>query len=150
MHTGVAAAAGCRTCRRGVLAPGDWQDRLCPLLLPACVPQHVPPLCRFQTGMGYPDAAKECLLKRVRALGGAGWQASQDKFETYAHASLALCRAYLQAAQAGGSDAQRELSSARLHLRGLIKQSQERYEEHEAFQQLQQLLQSVEEEQQKQ
>ena len=56
----------------------------------------------------------------------------------------------LQAAVAGGSGAQRELSSARLHLRGLIKQSQERYEDHEAFQQLQQLLQSVEEEQQKQ
>ena len=47
--------------------------------------------------MGFPDAAKECLLKRVRALGGAGWQVSQDKFETYARASLALCRAYLQA-----------------------------------------------------
>lgn len=47
--------------------------------------------------MGYPDAAKECLLKRVRALGGSAWQASPDAFQTYAEASAALCRAYLQA-----------------------------------------------------
>lgn len=32
----------------------------------------------------------------MRALGGAGWQASADGFRTYAAASLALCRAYLQ------------------------------------------------------
>jgi hypothetical protein len=47
--------------------------------------------------MGHPDAAKECLLKRVRALGGSAWQASADAFKTYAEASAALCRAYLQA-----------------------------------------------------
>lgn len=52
--------------------------------------------------MGYPDAAKECLLKRVRALGGSGWQASAEGFAAYAAASLALCRAYLQARLGGG------------------------------------------------
>lgn len=71
----------------------------------ACGPHHSPvgpPIClpthprRFQTALGYPDAAKECLLKRVRALGGAGWAAGADGFETYAHASEALCEAYLQ------------------------------------------------------
>ena len=60
-------------------------------------PSHpLPPPCRYQAAIGYPDAAKECLLKRVRALGGAGWQASEEGFQTYAAASLALCRAYLQ------------------------------------------------------
>lgn len=58
------------------------------------------PMCRYQTAIGYPDAAKECLLKRVRALGGAGWQASLEGFEAYAHASAALCRAYLQVSAA--------------------------------------------------
>lgn len=52
--------------------------------------------------MGYPDAAKECLLKRVRALGGAGWQGSREGFATYAGASEALCRAYLQVWRAEG------------------------------------------------
>lgn len=58
------------------------------------LPQPQP--SRYQTAAGYPDAAKECLLKRVRALGGAGWQASQEAFETYAQASAALCESYLQ------------------------------------------------------
>ena len=58
-------------------------------------------ICRFQTVMGHPEAARECLLKRVRALGGTGWQGSQETFETYAHASLALCRAYLQVCKPG-------------------------------------------------
>lgn len=128
----------------------------------------------------------------MRALGGSGWQASTEAFETYAEASLALCRAYLQAsrmpqamgaqrpdaclcggcaciclvawpwdemlqlrhrllllqmAEADAVGVQRDLSSARLHLRGLIKQAQERYEEEPAFKELQQLLAQVEERQ---
>lgn len=83
------------------LFPSSWLQALCTL----------PPLnhlvsilfCprRYQTAIGYPDAAKECLLKRVRALGGAGWQSSADGFRTYAAASLALCRAYLQVSAGG-------------------------------------------------
>ncbi|PSC75849.1 tetratricopeptide repeat 27-like protein [Micractinium conductrix] len=98
---------------------------------------------RFQTALGYPDAAKECLLKRVRALGGAGWAAGADGFETYAHASEALCEAYLQAAAAGGAGAPRELSSARMHLRGLLKQAAEQYEETGAYKRLQELAARV-------
>lgn len=56
----------------------------------------------------------------------------------------------MQAAQAGGGGGQRELSSARLHLRSLTKQAQQRYEEHASFEQLQKLLQQVEELQQQQ
>ncbi|KAL4448097.1 hypothetical protein ABPG75_005316 [Micractinium tetrahymenae] len=99
---------------------------------------------RYQTALGYPDAAKECLLKRVRALGGAGWQASQEAFAGYAQASAALCEAHLQAAEAGGAGAQRDVSSARLHLRGLLKQAQERYGETQHYRQLQELLAKVE------
>ncbi|KAL4859782.1 Tetratricopeptide repeat protein 27 [Chlorella vulgaris] len=67
---------------------------------------------RYQSATGFPDAAKECLLKRAAAAGGTG--------------------------------AQRDLSSARLHLRGLIKQAYERYEEEPAYVQLQELLAEVE------
>jgi hypothetical protein len=50
----------------------------------------------------------------------------------------------VQAAAAGSTGAQRDLSSARLHLRGLIKQAYERYEEEPAYVQLQELLAEVE------
>lgn len=50
----------------------------------------------------------------------------------------------LQAAQAGGAGALRDLSAARMHLRGLLKQAQERYEEQAAYKELQQLLEEVE------
>lgn len=50
----------------------------------------------------------------------------------------------LQAAEAGGAGAQRDVSSARLHLRGLLKQAQERYGEIQPYRQLQDLLAKVE------
>ncbi len=70
-----------------------------PTRAPTHHPHPTPPQpqsSRYQTAVGYAEAAKECLLKRVRALGGAGWQASQEAFETYAQASAALCESYLQ------------------------------------------------------
>ena len=72
-----------------------------------------------------------------------------------AHAELAAshaatCCPPLQAAEAGGAGAQRDLSSARMHLRGLLKQAQDRYGDEPAFTQLQELLQQVEEAQQRQ
>lgn len=76
--------------------------------------QTLRPCCRYQAALGFQDAAKECLLKRVRALGGAGWQASQDAFEAYAQASTALCEAYLQVhpgSRAEGSGEQRAAAS---------------------------------------
>lgn len=72
------------------------------------------PLRRFQSAIGFPDAAKECLLKRVRALGGAGWQSSADGFRTYAAASLALCNAYLQVGCGRGSKATSDMSASAL------------------------------------
>lgn len=49
-----------------------------------------------------------------------------------------------QAAAAGGAGAQRDLGSARMHLRGLTKQAQDRYEGEPEFKQLQELLAEVE------
>lgn len=54
----------------------------------------------------------------------------------------------MQAAEDGGAGAQRDLSSARLHLRGLTKQAADRYEEQPAYKQLQEMLGEVEERQQ--
>ena len=53
----------------------------------------------------------------------------------------------VQAAEGGGTAAQRDLSSARLHLRGLIKQAADRYDEETAYKQLQEMLAEVEERQ---
>ncbi len=53
----------------------------------------------------------------------------------------------MQAAEGGGAAAQRDLSSARLHLRGLIKQAADRYEDETAYKQLQEMLAEVEERQ---
>lgn len=50
----------------------------------------------------------------------------------------------MQAAAAGGAGAQRDVSSARLHLRGLLKQAVERYDERPAYGELQALLAEVE------
>lgn len=49
-----------------------------------------------------------------------------------------------QAAEACGTGAQRDVASARLHLRGLLKQAKERYGETQPYRQLQDLLEQVE------
>lgn len=52
--------------------------------------------CRYYAAVGQAEAARECLLKRVRALAGRGWQQQEEGFKAFAHASLQLCRNYLQ------------------------------------------------------
>lgn len=93
---------------------------------------------RFYTATGQVDAAKECLLKRVRALQGAGWQQDQSAFEQFASASLDLCKSYLE----GGKE--KELGSARMHLRGVLKQALERYEEHALYAEMKAVMERVE------
>lgn len=95
-----ALATRCCGLYRTALA-GLWQPRVCPQLTLSSPPQSLHTPSRYQAALGRPDAAKECLLKRVRALGGAGWQASRERFATYAGASEALCRAYLQVRRPG-------------------------------------------------
>lgn len=59
-----------------------------------------------------------------------------------ADASLALCEAYLSSA-ASGAGGLRELSAARMHLRGLLKQCEDAFEAHERYGQLAVLLARV-------
>lgn len=58
-----------------------------------------------------------------------------------------LSRPCLSAMQEGGA---RELSSARMHLRGVVRQAAERYGEHPLFADLQRLLADVEAAQERQ
>ncbi|GAB4823953.1 hypothetical protein N2152v2_010999 [Parachlorella kessleri] len=100
---------------------------------------------RYYAATGQPEAARECLLKRVRALQGRGWQQDEQAFQAFAGASLQLCSSYLEvrAAEDRGVGG-RELSSARLHLRGVLKQAAERFGEHPLYSDMQQLLARVE------
>ena len=98
---------------------------------------------RYYTASGEPEAAQECLLKRVRALQGQEWQRDPASFATYAAASIRLCQSYLASA-GGGGEGQRELSSARMHLRSMLKQAEERQEGHELYRRAQGLLAEVE------
>eukprot|EP00887_Chlorella_sp_A99_P004614 scaffold4.g4614.t1 len=115
----------------------------CVCLPPACCCALPAAAC---ASTGQPEAATECLLKRVRALSGAGWQRDAAAFEEYASALLQLCRAYLKAAAAAGAagGGGRDLSAARMHLRGLLKQAAERYEGQPLYARLQEQLEEVE------
>lgn len=59
-----------------------------------------------------------------------------------ASATEHLCRAYLATA-AAGQGGLRELSAARMQLRGLLKQSADLFEEQKQYRQLEHLLQDV-------
>jgi hypothetical protein len=51
---------------------------------------------------------------------GTSWQQNLDKFETFAKASLQLCKAYIETSCHGGGV--KELSAAIMHLRNTLKQ----------------------------
>nr|XP_024385943.1 tetratricopeptide repeat protein 27 homolog isoform X2 [Physcomitrium patens] len=65
----------------------------------------------------------EAALKQVRALQGTSWQNNQEKFESYATASLQLCQAYIETFQENGGA--KDLSAAIMHLRTTLKQGQQ-------------------------
>lgn len=94
---------------------------------------------RYYTATGYPEAAMECQIKRVRSLQGSRWQHDEPAFEEYGKASLELCQSYLKSGSA------RDLGAARMHLRSTIKQAQDRYEDAALFAELKCLLRAVEE-----
>ncbi|EFN57654.1 hypothetical protein CHLNCDRAFT_142791 [Chlorella variabilis] len=101
-------------------------------------------------GQGVLEQSVGTLMKQVAAT-----VSGDSRFwELYARYQAALSYAdaakeclLKRMAEADAVGVQRDLSSARLHLRGLIKQAQERYEEEPAFKELQQLLAQVEERQ---
>jgi hypothetical protein len=51
---------------------------------------------------------------------GTSWQHNQEKFESFATASLQLCEAYIETSQKGGSV--KDASAAVMHLRNTLKQ----------------------------
>lgn len=67
----------------------------------------------------------------MASLQGSSWQHDKVAFEAVAAASVSLAEAYLAASQAavreGTGRERRELGAARLQLRGIIKQAQERF-----------------------
>ncbi|GBF87798.1 hypothetical protein Rsub_00509 [Raphidocelis subcapitata] len=75
-------------------------------------------LGRWYALAGEAVSAKEALLKHVRALQGSSFARDRPAFEAMAGASLRLADAY---ARLG---APRELAAARMHLRGVLRQSE--------------------------
>ncbi|KAG0561788.1 hypothetical protein KC19_9G091800 [Ceratodon purpureus] len=65
----------------------------------------------------------EAALKQVRAFQSTSWQQNQEKFESFATASLQLCEAYIETSQKGGSV--KNASAAVMHLRNTLKQGQQ-------------------------
>ena len=93
--------------------------------------------------MGFQVSAKEALLKQIRGLQGSSWQQDSVAFETYATASLQLCRLHMEMVSSGQGTAQ-NLASARMHLRTSLKQAAQTQAESELYHQMQKLLQEVE------
>eukprot|EP00898_Chlorokybus_atmophyticus_P000161 jgi/Chlat1/1145/Chrsp112S01622 len=82
-------------------------------------------------------SASECALKHCRALQGNGWQRNATAFTEYAQASMLLGSAYLS------SGSTRDLASARMHLRSVLKQAAESFEDTEDYKMLHGALQEV-------
>jgi hypothetical protein len=81
---------------------------------------------------------------QVRALQSSPYKSDADAFAAMATATDHLCRAYLATATAaGGQGGLRELSAARMQLRGLLKQCEEAFGEQQQYKQLRELLQEV-------
>ncbi|KFM22915.1 Tetratricopeptide repeat protein 27-like protein [Auxenochlorella protothecoides] len=91
-----------------------------------------------------PSLALECRLKEVRALQGAAWQSDTTRFERFARASLALGVAHLRvAAAAAEGGGRRELSAARMHLRGVVRAAEPGFGDHALHAELRGALQDV-------
>ncbi|KAL6770306.1 hypothetical protein ACKKBG_A34440 [Auxenochlorella protothecoides x Auxenochlorella symbiontica] len=91
-----------------------------------------------------PSLALECRLKEVRALQGAAWQSDTTRFERFARASLALGAAHLRvAAAAAEGGGRRELSAARMYLRGVVRAAEPGFGDHALHAELRGALQDV-------
>ena len=87
---------------------------------------------------------------QVRGLQGAAWSKEQGRFEEMAAASEQLVEAYLELASkqleqggAGRRGGVQELAAARMHLRGVLKQSEGSFGGTPQHERLQELLQRV-------
>jgi hypothetical protein len=112
----------------------------------ACSPVVWALLGRWYGLQGQHLSSQEAWLKQVRALQSSPYKSDTDAFAAMAEASERLCRAYMATAAAGGAAAGagvRELSAARMHLRGLLKQCEPAFEADARYAGLHALLQEV-------
>mmetsp|Transcript_31280 Transcript_31280/g.102024 ORF Transcript_31280/g.102024 Transcript_31280/m.102024 type:complete len:986 (+) Transcript_31280:68-3025(+) len=109
-------------------------------------------LARAKRLRGETQGEAHFLQKAVRGLqSGTPWAKEAPAFEAYAEAVAKLCEANLAGAEAAAQDAAEEkrkearrlLSAARMLLRGVMKQAEERFEETPAFANLQRILSAV-------
>ncbi len=87
--------------------------------------------------------------RQVRALTGTSYKSDEKRFVEMAEASVDLAQAYVRlytasaGASATGAGAVRELAAARMHLRGVLKQCEQAFGEHEAWRRMDEVLQQV-------
>lgn len=82
----------------------------------------------------------EALLKQVRSYQGSDLWKDSERFKKFAHASVELCKVYMEISSSTGS--RRELFAAEMHLKNTIKQAWS-FAETEEFRDLQTCLDKV-------
>ncbi|CAI0460139.1 unnamed protein product [Linum tenue] len=82
----------------------------------------------------------EAFLKQIRAYQGSDLWKDGDRFKKFAHASLELCKVYMDISSSTNS--RRELSTAEMHLRNTIRQASS-FSDTQEFQDLQACLDEV-------
>ncbi|XP_050223386.1 uncharacterized protein LOC126673331 [Mercurialis annua] len=82
----------------------------------------------------------EALLKQVRSYQGSDLWKDSDRFKKFSHASLELCKVYMEISSSTGS--RRELFSAEMHLKNTVKQA-ESFSDTEEVRELQACLDEV-------
>ncbi|KAG2428213.1 hypothetical protein HXX76_011893 [Chlamydomonas incerta] len=125
---------------------------------PAAEPATWGCLARYWAARGEAESAKEARLKQVRGLAGGAFKSDAAKFAEYAAASEALCAAYLQAYRTAAAAAEEEkaeggaaakpvptkdLAAGRMHLRGLLRATQDTFAENPATARLQALCDEI-------
>lgn len=103
-----------------------------------CLPVQSP----VQTACKTAAACLPAAALQVRALQSTPFKSDPEHFSTMTKASINLCRAYMASAYAGQGGL-RDLSAARIHLRGVLKQCEDSFEGTEQYLQMQALLQEV-------
>lgn len=93
---------------------------------------------RFLHAIGELDASKECRMKQVRALQGRSWVENEASFSAYANACIDLAKVNIDIG------CSKDLSQARMLLRGAIKASEEKWQNHEILNQLKSQLDVIE------
>ncbi|KAJ6792838.1 tetratricopeptide repeat protein 27-like protein [Iris pallida] len=95
---------------------------------------------RWHKIKGNLTVCSEALLKQVRSYQGSDLWHDRDRFKKFAHASLQLCKVYMEIALTNKSH--RELKTAEMHLRNSVKQAVD-FSDMEEFKDLQACLEEV-------